>query len=208
MTTTQNASSLILKNLKLFNDAMKYLDGEMSLQFTDAVKIQVQSFATSNKWFGDLTPSDLDDCTLAPPQWNKTPAKAKKPQALASFDIYSIEPSEDQYYYPWIPLFCDVTDGEVGLIFDVNDRYIDTEKWQQHVASLSPESSKKLNELGFEYRDDEECFFLPVTLDPLALADAWDSGDLKSALKPLTDALNKLPKAAEVFDPMLQLCII
>lgn len=205
MSNNPSAASLLLTNLKLFNDAATMLGNEMVEHLANAFNGHLDALAKTNPWTVKYEQGDIN-FWLCPKTWDQTPPNARtRKEAWASFELESVEPGNEVYF--WITQLCDVSDdGEAGIIFSVNSRFINWDQWDAWCSNIPNDTVQQLKRLGFEYRDDEKDFFRPIKLDPLALAKAWDSSvqDLSNATATVAEALQDSLAVAEIFDPILK----
>ena len=208
MANGHQAGSLILNQLKTFNESVVYFEQILEPAIIDGINSCVDEFCNNDEnWVGDFKFIEDDDCWLTPKHWVIDQQNKKHIDSKALFYIGSIN---DNYDY-WTALFCNVgsNGGEAGFIFKYDKKIFGSSKAWNNYIKKEDKIMGKIISLGFINRDDGN-FFLPVKLDLQLLANTWDeSGEFTAeddCFQPIRDALDILAKSVPFFDTLMQNC--
>lgn len=209
MANEREAGTLILNQLKTFNDSVIYFEKVLIPAVFGGIDSCVKTFCDQNDgWNGDFNLADEDEmsCWLQPVDWVITKSD-NDPEDKASFYIDFI--NDDINYY--FTTLCGLSNagGEAGFIFDCNKKAFGGKKaWTNHIKK----AGKILDDilaLGFKNMSDGN-FFLPIQLDSQILAKTWyDFGKFTNedeCFQPIQDALEILEKSVPLFDALMQSC--
>lgn len=209
MSKTYEAGTLILNQLKTFNEGIFYFEQVLTPVVDSAIDSCVETFCENSDedWEGDFDFAANDNCWLAPERWNINP-DGEKPNFKASFDIECIH-GDDDY---WTALFCGVgvTGGEAGFMFYCQvSEFGGKVAWRNHIRNQG-KLVDAIEALGFKKQNDGN-FFLPIRLNASELAKTWDDsgGELKGdddCFQSVRNALDTIDKSVPLFDALMESC--
>jgi len=204
MATDRKAGQLILSQLKMLNESIFLLEETIEPAILEGIDASVESFAEKHDWVGEYTLATDDDCWLAPKTWISNP-EDEDPEYKAWFAIDCIDGDKDY----WVSLFCEAAaqGGRAGFRFTINSDILGGKNaWNAYAKKIPQELISKLTELGFQNLGKGN-FFLPVKLDSEALGNSFlEYGKFSNdddSFAPLLDAMEKLKKAAPIFDQII-----
>ena len=205
MANGHQAGSLILNQLKTFNESLVYFGQILSPAILGGINSCVEDFCqNSESWDGEFKFVEDNDCWLTPTHWIIT-QDDKYINSKAWFTIDCVN-GDDDY---WEALFCDVgcNGGEAGFMFDYNIKAIGGKTaWKNNIKAEN-KTLEAITKLGLKNMGDGR-FFLPVKLDLQLLAKTWDeSGEFTAeddCFQPIRDALEKLVQSEPLFDALMQ----
>ena len=210
MANGREAGTLILNQLKIFNDSVVYFEQVLSPAVLSGIDSCIEAFCDKNdNWKGEFNLADENEaCWLQPITWIITQSD-NDPENKASFYIDYINDDDDIDYRA--SLFCGVgnTGGEAGFMFDCNKKAFGGKKaWLNHLKKVD-KILEDILALGFKNMNDGN-FFLPIKLDSQLLAKTWDDlGKFKNddeCFQPINEALETLEKSVPFFDVLMQTC--
>lgn len=203
------AGTLILNQLKTFNDSVVYFEQVLSPALLKGIDSCVEAFCEElDDWDGEFNLADDNDCWLQPIKWVITQGD-NDPENKASFYIDYINDNDD--LDSWVALFCGVsnTGGEAGFMFDCNKKVFGGKTAWKNCIKKANKTLDDILVLGFKNMNDGT-FFLPVKLDSQLLAKTWDeSGQFTKEddyFQPIYEALETLAKSVPLFDALMQSC--
>lgn len=207
MTNGHEAGTLILNQLKTFNESSVYFNQVISPAVLGGINSCVDEFCqNSENWVGVFKFFDENDCWLTPGHWvisqNDNYIDSK-----AWFAIDCVNGDEDY----WEALFCNVgsNGGEAGFMFDCNKKVMGGKTAWKNCIKSSGKTIEEITALGFKNMNDGS-FFFPVKLDLQLLAKTWDeSGEFTTeddCFQPIRDAMDTLAKSVPFFDALIQNC--
>lgn len=207
MTKAHAAGTLILNQLKNFNESVAYFESSVNPIFEGEIDSLCSNFCDEREdWCGSFDLKEENDCWLAPENWNMSSGE-KKPNCKAWFAIDCIDGDYDY----WVALFCGVGvgGGDAGFMFSCQVREFGGKvAWKNHLKNEEKLVSD-IENLGFKDQNDGS-FFLPIRMDASELAKAWDeAGELKGdddCFQPVRDALETVAQSVPLFDALMQKC--
>lgn len=205
MANGHQAGSLILNQLKTFNESLVYFGQILSPAILGGINSCVEDFCqNSENWVGEFEFVEDNDCWLTPKHWVIT-QDDKYINSKAWFTIDCVN-GDDDY---WEALFCDVgcNGGEAGFMFDYNVKAIGGKTAWKNNIKAADKTLEEITKLGLKNMGDGR-FFLPVKLDLQLLAKTWDeSGEFTmedDCFQPIRDSLDTLAKSVPLFDALMQ----
>lgn len=209
MTKVHEAGTLILSQLKTFNESVVYFENMVEPAFFDAIDSCVKKiYEDSEGWCGESELANDSNCWLAPDCWNTNPDE-EDPDLKAWFEVDMINADDNKDY--WTSLFCGVgsASGEAGFMFRCQVKEFGGKvAWKNHIKSQE-KFVYSIEKLGFKNQNNGS-FFLPVRIDFSELAKTWDdAGELKGdddCFQPVRDALETVAQSVPLFDALMQKC--
>lgn len=206
MANGHQAGSLILNQLKTFNESVVYFNQVISPAVLGGISSCVDKFCQNGEnWVGKFKFVEDNDCWLTPTHWVNNQQDEKYIDRKTRFCIDCINEDDDF----WEALFCNVgcNGGEAGFIFDYNIKAIGGKTAWKNSIKAEDKTLAEITKLGLKNMGDGR-FFLPVKLDLQLLAKTWDeSGEFTAeddCFQPIRDALDTLAKSVPFFDTLMQ----
>ena len=207
MANGHQAGSLILNQLRTFNDSFIYFEQVLEPALWGGIDLCVEAFCNErDDWSGEFNFTDEENCWLQPLHWIIT--KGDNDSEDKAFFYFRIINDDVNFY---VATLCGLsnTGGEAGFMFKCNNKIYGGKKaWTSHIKK----EDKKLEDiisLGFKNMGDGN-FFLPVKLDSLLLANTWDEygkfTNEDECFQPIRDSLDTLAKSVPLFDTLMQNC--
>jgi hypothetical protein len=200
MSDSRDAGALILRNLKIFNDAAVFVETNMQPEIFGHINDAIKAFSETNGWTGSYSYLD-GDCWTAPKNWTLTN------ESNAAWFWFCTEDDDGPDEGFDISDICGLTSNCTGFRFNI---YTSVTGRKRKTAALTQEFHKevspKMGKIGFRPLSASS-YFLPVTLDAEQLATAWKSSDYSAALKPIIDGLDRLKMAAQILSPLVEAVI-
>ncbi|MBK1663380.1 hypothetical protein CKO38_02455 [Rhodospirillum rubrum] len=200
----RKAGSLILRDLKLFNEATIFMKEKIHKDLFFKVKGEFQRVAESAEWYWDCETkknsdkTNLEELWVAPPQWH-----AKNKDWYAWFQLER----RDNHYRDshQIADLMGVGQTEFGFRFRVGHYWFGGESaWNESCKTID-DIAQRLSERGWFY-EGKGIFFRPFVLSAALIIDAWESknADWAAILKPLVQSLDELKDDVLIFDALIE----
>ena len=197
---------LIVEHLADLDRTAARISGIETVVFT-AMGEKAETWAKKYGWVSDFDYPEGGwfgwGAWVAPPDWRTadTLPTAKKFDgnfylSCGAGDTEDGKDGEDRFF---LTRLCRVGAGQIGLRFDRPD-FVKPKQWKQAVPRLA----ELVRHTRFVL-DENPSFFLPVTIEAAALAQALRDEDIGAALAPFEVALEALVAAKPAFDQVLQL---
>ncbi len=190
------AESLILKNIKLFEEASVLMEEEISSKIFNEFDTIVQNWMDENDFYGKADFHDNDEIFFAPNNWKTDSDKEDSSPAKFQFD----EENGDSSHW-WLSSLCHCSNDRAGFFFMIGK--LQKAQWKPAFDSLSENSKTELRKLGFELKEKEKSFFLPFKLDNEKLALAFEQDDFDEAMEPIRQTLKSIEQAIPYFDEVI-----
>jgi hypothetical protein len=134
---------------------------------------------------------------FAPTDWRSTTTGTPERTATIVVDCYG---DSDTY---WLTALCGVGEDRVGFWWRFQYQYLTGKvAWKKFAVDANRHHSLR-EKFGFEYVSDAGEWFLPFKLDEKLLATAYETEDWTKALKPVSDALEKVEAAMPTFTAII-----
>ncbi|MBM6593091.1 hypothetical protein [Microvirga pudoricolor] len=211
----EQTGALLIRNLRLFEDASKLLRHDVEKTVFDAIDKLIEDWASKANWIGQY--DFIDEQTwFAPPHWGpqatsiavrsptKGAGKKQEDDAHAWFGFWGGENddlsdalTEDHWY---LTRLCNVGSGELGFRWHITDGEFGIRGKKAKWKSFIRERASGFTAKGFKFEADAGSFFLPVRIDPTRLAQAYESGSVEDGLDPVRQALVRIAEVIPQFD--------
>lgn len=194
----RQAGTLILSNLKMFNEAVVAFEKYINPAFWKGFDLCVERFKKENNWAGKIEMAQKDYLWLAPPDWVIEDDECKY------WFENDVTTSEGRDFYLAVLTQSHTEQGAFGFQFKLSTGWLGgTRKINAYLNSTDQKYRTQLVELGFEDQGKGN-FFLPVRLDINQIADCWkEHGAFPTEHEvfiPLHHTLEKLTKFVTIFD--------
>ncbi|MDO8775426.1 MAG: hypothetical protein Q7K57_43305 [Burkholderiaceae bacterium] len=197
MNERKEVGRMILADLQLFNQAVVIFGEECEPEIWDHFSMAIQEWTHENGWSCVLN-KDITGNWFSPPEWSHKGDKGCNDANLGFVIDLDASPS----YF--VADLCGIGSAPVGLWFWVTEKALGFENkkaWKKSLQMVAEKYATRLKPLGFVY--DELGFYLPLSLDPRKLADAWVDNSYEELFEPLVAALDKLKASTPIFNEML-----
>ncbi|CAM3303267.1 MULTISPECIES: hypothetical protein [Yersinia] len=194
----RQAGTLILLDLKMFNEAAVFFEQHISPAFWKGLDQCVERFTKANNWAGVSNYEQREYLWLAHPAW-----VIKDDNCKYWFENYSSVGKGNDYALAVIT-GSGTEQGEFGFQFKLNAGcFGGTKKLNAYVNTIVQGYREQLVNLGF-IDQGKGNFFLPITLGSNQLAECWrEYGEFPEeheVFTPIRNALEKLLQSTDVFD--------
>ncbi|NTU73966.1 hypothetical protein HGB07_07470 [Candidatus Roizmanbacteria bacterium] len=194
----RKAGAIILNNLAMFNEAAILMEQQIEAQIFGEIDNIIQQWITKNEWNGEAEWFEVENTWMSPKEWCK---QSEQQDTTFAVTWLAREDEEESSYD--VANLCDCGQTRLGFFFGRHDD-IKKSAWKLKPASQE-KYSLELEPLGFIETDDKYApWFLPVVLDNLTLAKAYENDDYDEAMKPLRRALESIVNAQRVFDEVVK----
>lgn len=193
-------SALILRNLRLMDEAASYLISQISKEVFTKMDQVSDRWAKRVGWKGIFKFLEEDTWAAAPTKWLVDPKSPKAAYAYFTLDAAEGDWSEELGYFSLTRL-CGLR-SELGLrfILDHSRLKIPRGKWKQFIASRKAPFQAQ----GFKLEEKEGSFFYPLRIDVDELIKAIANNSIEDALGPFEMALEKIGDAMPLFDALIR----
>lgn len=191
------AGALILNKLAMFNEAALLMEQKIELEVFDKIQEIIADWTEGKKWKGEQEWHERDFIWLAPNTKNWDPGDDELNYAWFAFNREGETNSYD------VADLCNCGQTRLGFSFIVTHSYFGNKtKWKTFCKNIPEKISQQLSNLGFV--DQGGNWFLPLTLDNVKLAKAYENDDYVDALEPLNRVLQTIFEAQPIFDKILE----
>lgn len=194
----RQAGTLILSQLKMFNEAAILFEQYISPAFWKGFDQCLDRFIRTSNWAGDSNYETQDYSWLAPHHWI-----IKEDNCKYWFENYSSVDKENDYSLALIT-GSGMEQGEFGFQFRLNVEWFGgSRRINTYASNIDDKYRKQLIALGFNDQGKGR-FFIPVTLNVHNLAECWqEHGQFPEdheIFTPLRNVLDNLLKSLPIFD--------
>ena len=200
----EKAGALIIRNLRLFEDASKLLQFEIERPIFDEIDRIAEQWANDHKWVGTFDWWN-DQLSLVPKGWILPETDNSEYQARFEFWLRhgDDEGDTEKSDYWYLTRLCGVGSNSIGFKWYEEPEVIGTQgnrrKWKEFIR----ERADPFIEMGFEFEEERGRFFLPVVLDQEKLAVSYENSAIEDALLPIHEALDKIGNSVKAFTDVL-----
>lgn len=190
------AGAVILNDLLLFNQAVNFLENQISPMIQTAVGEFVGDWIQRNFWTGDADASDsLTDIWLCPTAWQES---GDRPFARFHFARRDDDAS-DSYE---IADLLNLGQTDFGFRFAPEHSWFGGKnKWNAFARNIS-DLTERVAKAGW-INEGKGVFFRPVSLAVDCRVSAWENEDWSATLAPLTVVLDSLAADQKLFDNII-----
>lgn len=198
------AHSLIIRNMSMLEDVInEYNETFEPKIFSELDKI-VEDFVNLQKWTGlyNILEKGIE---FTPDNWKAD--NTEDSVQLASYFLVSVkdnnETSWDNEYTFFLSQFLGIGATQSGFSFEVERKNIGNPKvgeWKKFCQNHR--HYEEIGKKGFQYLNSGS-WFIPFKIDTDALAEAYCAGNTVDALLPVSEALDKIKDAHQLFDQIL-----
>lgn len=211
MANNNEAVKLIINNIQSLDDAVSFLEGEMSEKFMGVLDTVVKDKVESldSEWRG-VFELYSDSIQFSPLSWEVESNDDFKHQNCyaryrLTIDSEFIEVEKDTNY--WLTdLFAESPNR---IIFAMTPWYANfmkcTRAQWRNFATDQNQKTPEIEKLGFKYVSSEGEWYLPVgSLDKSLVIDGYANDSIEDALTPFVAALDTLYQAHPYFDRIIE----
>ena len=197
-TNPRKAGALIINNLSMFNEAAILLEQQIEVKVFEIIEEIINDWIKENGWEGSAEwLNGEENIWMSPREWYLF----EEDQLHIAMFGFGYE-HENSFSYNIADL-CNCGQSRLGFYFAKGDG-IKKSFWKKYSIS-EKEYLDKLEFFGFKKTDDVEFpWFIPVILDNIKLASAYENDDFDDVMQPLHEALDTLLKAKCLFDPIVK----
>lgn len=202
--STDEMDALIIKNLGDLDFAAQRLQYHIQTRVGKEIDDIVDEWVEKHGWEGEFEYRHDKDIRLAPKDWKSPSGTEAEAVGFGHFELNAgagDDWDQQQNDYFWLTRLCKARGGMIGFRW-CRDEGIDAtkRKWKD----FAQQWADRIRKMGFII-EESGLFFIPVQIDATVLAGAM-IGDtsFEVALRPLSDALDRLLTAKPEFDAMLK----
>ncbi|AVT60023.1 MULTISPECIES: hypothetical protein [Pectobacterium] len=194
----RQAGTLILSQLKMFNEAVVYFEQHLSPAFWKSFDQCIERFMKDNNWAGKANYEHQDYCWLSHPGWVIEGVNCKY------WFENSSTVSDGADYILAVLTDTGTEQGQFGFEFKLNTGYFGgVKKIASYANNIQQSYRKQLQDLGF-LDQGKGNYFLPVTIEYNLLTECWkEYGEFpveNEVFSPLRAALETLLRSTKVLD--------
>jgi hypothetical protein len=190
----KQAGALAIRHIAILEQANTVL-----LDLTDEVWKAINEVCldvvAAKDWDGDF--EDSDPQWLAPKDWRVAGTEHEESSARVTL---SFDGGADEFA---VTTLCGAGAGRSGFCWEFEYKNLTGKvAWKRFAVGVNQRYALR-EKFGFEYKSDDGQWFLPFKLDPELLATAYETDDWALALKPVSDALEKVETALPTFTAII-----
>lgn len=194
----RQAGTLILSQLKMFNEAVVYFEQHLSPAFWKSFDQCIERFMKDKNWTGKANYERQDYCWLAHPGWVIEGVNCK-----CWFESSSTVSKGNDYILA-VLTGTGTEQGQFGFEFKLNAGYFGgVKKIANYANTIQQSYREQLHELGL-LDQGKGNYFLPVTIESNLLTECWkEYGEFPvehEVFSPLRTVLEKLLQATKILD--------
>ena len=198
MHDTSELNALIVRHIADLEAALTQAKSQIDGQLERAAAKIIEEKRREFGWAGDFNRTLEEEQWFAPEEW-RTADKSDN-----SFDLFFILHTrnglEDSASETWLSYFVGVNGCELAFLVESNA--LKTSRWKTFLREQE-NSIATLRDFGFACDLKRGHLALPIAFDQEAIAEAFENEDVKEALAPMGDALDRIAEAKPVFDEIL-----
>lgn len=189
------AGAIILRNLRLFDQATLFFERKLDVALSEAVDLHVRSWLDQHGWRGQTkVTSSFEDLWVCPPAWMES-----EDDPFATFELRPQSDKSDSFE---LADLCGVGSTHYGFRFVVKHSWFGGKSgWNSALKNLQAQIDA-ISNAGW-ISEGRGMFFRPVQLSPDKLASAWETDDWSGALAPLTTEFEFMAANQKVFDTLI-----
>lgn len=193
-------SALILRNLRLMDEAASYLFLHISKDVFTRIDQISDRWVKKIGWKGRFNFWNESEWYAASPKWLVDPKSTKAAYAYFTLDAAEGDWNEELGYFSLTRL-CGLR-SELGLRFvlEYSRLKIAKPKWKQFLM----ERKKPFQEKGFKLEEKEGVLFYPLRIDVEDLIKAISNNSVEDALGPFQSALEKVEDTMPLFEALFR----
>ncbi len=203
MSELRKASSIILANLAMFNEAVVLFENEIEPLFLKALDESIQKWVEekAQAWVGLFENNDEGQTWIFPSQWHSADMDDET-DSLAWFNLEFLNGDGSSYD---LADLCGVGQDEMGFTFRIKyGEFGGKTAWNRFTKSLPTSIVQSLQSLGFnDY--GKGVFFIPIKLNPDLLASAWENEDYEELMQPVIVVLENIKQSITIFNEVFSL---
>ncbi|MDF0605632.1 hypothetical protein HZU77_008205 [Neisseriaceae bacterium TC5R-5] len=186
------AGALIIENLSMLEEARNLLEGEVEKKVFAAIDELIQQWVDKQEWQGRY---DFYRAAtyFASVEW----IKGTEADWLAWYSLEGKENNRAKEDHWCLTTALAVGVQKIGFRFET--KYGDVKgtnktRWKDFIIGQNKKYTQ-IQEIGFQFEDEEGTWFLPWQLDVKLLASCYRDDNIPAALTPVTQALACLKQA-------------
>lgn len=195
-------NALIVANIQDLDAAAHHLDKVLQHSIADAIDECLGDLIKKAAWHGEPGWND-ETAWLAHTAWQRPDQGEDEYSAYFEFDIDDRKLDERDAYR--LTQLVGKAHARVG--FRWVQQPMKDAIWKK-VAGACTSEIQELRGHGFEYRERDGTFFLPIVVDPVELASALADEDVSRALGAFAKAVQIMQASAPVFDRLLSKLVV
>lgn len=213
MMSNQAAVKLIIENIQLLEQATTLIDGELSEaifgSIDELIKESVESF--NGEWEGIFN-FYQESIHFAPKQWQANQADEFKYQNYYARYWLAQETDEtnESGNYWWLSnLFKNDKDKMIFRFYPWYASFakLGAKAWKEFARECN-QNIPEIEQAGFKFNAKEGGWYLSISsLDPNLVINNYENHNLRDALGPIVEALEKLKQVHPYFDKIVQQAI-
>lgn len=195
-------NALIVANIQDLDGAAHHLDQVLQHSIAEAIDERLEDLIKQAAWHGEPGWNE-ETAWLAPKAWHRPEQGEDEYSAYFEFDVDNKKlDARDAYRLTQL-----VGKAHARVGFRWVQQPMKDALWKK-VAGTSTTEIQELRGLGFEYRERDGTFFLPVVVDAEKLASALADEDLPAALDAVAKAFDVMQASVRAFDRLLSKLVV
>ncbi|WP_088185694.1 hypothetical protein [Sphingobium sp. Z007] len=200
--TERAAATAIIANIADLEAARQFLTDKMDKWLLKEMLGVLESKARTFDWYHAIKEDNEDTYFIMPRDWAASGPRRDKCEEDAWFYLGWHNGEGDSEWESWVA--CAVGKAVSGswLEFGFGRSVVTKTLWRK-ILTEYPVIVEQLRGLGFAIEPRDGLIDYPVTLDPDALARAFEANDFSEASAPLERAIDMAAKAKPLLDPLV-----